>query len=132
MNSGMRLPELVIVTVGALGLVSLLLFIQGSQRGRTRAEIVRALLTVWAAVAGMIAAGAGARFVLGEVFEVQLTGGARLLWQSLGPAQIAILVGLLVVAVALYVVAYGAIRRLLAPQPPLSVGAPGDDEGEDG
>lgn len=131
MSGGKSMLELIVVTVGALGFVSLLLVIQGNQHGRTRAEIVRALVAVWAAVAGMLAAVAGARAVLGELFDVQLTGGAPIVWRSLGPGEIAVLVGLVVVTIVLYVIAYRAIRRLLTPAPGLTV-APRDDDEEGG
>lgn len=131
MSAGKSLLELVVVTVGALGFVSLLLVIQGNQHGRTRAEIVRAIVAVWAAVAGMLAAVAGARTVLGELFDVQLTGGSPIVWHSLGPGEIAVLVGLVIVTIVLYVIAYGAVRRLLAPAPGLEISPrDGDEEGD--
>lgn len=132
MSAGKSMLELIIVTVGALGFASLLLVIQGGQHGRTRAEIVRALVAVWAAVAGMLAAVAGARAMLGELFDVQVTGGAPIVWRALGPGEIAVLVGLVVVAIVLYVIAYRAIRRLLTPAPGLEVALrDGDEEGRE-
>lgn len=129
MSAGKSMLELIAVTVGALGFVSLLLVIQGHQHGRTRAEVVRALLAVWGAVVGMLAAVFGARAMVGELFDVQLTGGAPIVWRSLSPPQIAMLVGLIVVTIVLYVIAHAAVRRLLAPASGLGV-APRADDGE--
>ena len=130
MSAGRSMVDLIVVTVGALGFVSLLLYIQGKQHGRARGEIVRALVIVWAALAGMLAAVFGLRPVLGELFEVQLAGGAPIIWRSLGPAEIAVLVGLIAITIVLYAIASRAVRRLLAP-PGLEVGPhPGDEEGD--
>jgi len=121
MIAGKSVLELVAVTGGALGFVTLLVAIQAANHGRGRAEIIRALGVLWAAVAGSVAAVIAFKALVGGLFDVQLSGGAPLLWRSLTGGQAAILVALLAVVIALYVLAIVAVRRLLAPAEALAV-----------
>ncbi len=129
MIGGKSVLELAVVTAGALGFVTLLVVVQAKSRGRTRAEILRACGLVWGAVALTL----GVAWLLdawtgGGLFDVQLGGGARVVTGSLGRGRTAVVVALLAVLIGLYVAAITAVRRLLAPDPALTVGA-GDEPG---
>ncbi len=129
MIGGKSVLELAVVTAGTLGFVTLLVGIQAKSRGRTRAEILRACGLVWGAVALTL----GVAWLLdawtgGGLFDVRLAGGARVVTGSLGRGRAAGVVALLIMLVALYVAAITAVRRLLAPDPALTVGA-GDEPG---
>ena len=132
MIAGKSVLELVAVTGGALGFVTLLVAIQAGSRGRGRAEIIRAVGVLWAAAAGSLAAVIALKALLGGLFEVQFGGGTRLLWRSLTTGQVAVLAALIAVVIALYVLAFVAVRRLLAPARAIAVhpaGLPEDDAG---
>lgn len=132
MMAGKSVLELVAVAGAALGFVTLLVVIQAANRGRGRADIIRALGVVWGAVAGSLAAVIALKGLLGGLFEVQLSGGTRLLWRSLTTGQGILVAALIAVVIALYVLAYMAVRRLLAPRPAPG-GHPADlleDDGE--
>ncbi len=115
MIAGVNVLELIVVAGGALGFVTLLVVVQAAHRGRGRAEILRAVGVLWAAVAGSLAAVIALKALLGGLFDVQFSGGARLLWRSLSSGQAVVLVALLLAVIALYVLAFVAVRRLLAP-----------------
>lgn len=111
---GRNVLELVAVTVGAMGVVTLLVVIQASSHGRRRSEIVRAVGVLWLAIIGTLAAAVTLKTLVGGVFDVQLTGGPMVVWYALSAGQAAIVIGLMVMVVALYVPAIVAVRRLLA------------------
>lgn len=106
--------DLIVVSASLLGLVTLMLVISASSRGRNRGEIVRTAALIWASVAvtltvaWLLEARTG-----GAVFDVQITPRPRVISRSLTPGQIAALVVVLVVLIALYVTAILAVRRLL-------------------
>jgi len=132
MIAGVNVLELVAVAGGALGFVTLLVVIQAGNRGRGRAEIIRGVGVLWAAVAGSLAAVIALKALLGGLFDVQFSGGTRLLWRSLSSGQAAILAALVAVVIALYVLAFVAVRRLLAPARGIAVhpaDLPEDDAG---
>ena len=110
---------LVIAVFAGTAFVSLLVCIQAQSRGRSRGQVLRTIALVWGAMALTVVAGWLLYLHLGgPVFELQSSGGLRFLVRSLSGAQIALVSGLLVGLVALYVGAMLAVRGLLGASPP--------------
>lgn len=121
--------DLIFVSVIALGVITLMLVIQAAQRGRTRAEILRAVAFVWGAVALTLAVA----WLLedrwgGSLIDVQVTPRPQLVTRPLSAAQSVILGLTLAVMLAAYIAVILAVRRLLEPGDGLTV-SDGDDPG---
>lgn len=110
---------LVAVVMAGMSFVSLLIWIQAADRGRARARTLKALGLVWGAVLVSVAGGwLISRHLPGAVFEVQVMRGFRVLVTPMSSAQKWIFGGSLGALAGLYVVAFLAVRRLLAPEAP--------------
>ncbi len=129
MMGGKSWLDLAVVAAAVMAFVTLLLFIQASGRGRSRAEIARTAGLLWAALALTVGLGwlLEARWG-GAVFDIELRGGPRVMTRSLTWGQMVTLGVMLVGVVALYVTSLLAVRRLLAPEGRLEVRGVQDEE----
>lgn len=131
MIAGKDWLDLVVVAAAALGLLTLMLAIQGAQHGSSRRQIVGTIALMWGAVALTIALA----WLLegrwgGSLIEVQITPQPQVVTRPLSRVQTAVLAVMGAVMLAAYITVIVAVRRLMQPAEKLSVRPADDARGE--
>lgn len=134
MLAGKSWLDLAVVSVCVLGLVTLMLVIRASDRGRGRREIVQATVMVWAAVAiTLTVAWLFELYAGGAIFDLQVLPELQVVARALTATEIAAIAVIMVVLLSLYLTTILTVRRLLEPREgdepePLQIRE--DDDGE--
>lgn len=107
--------DLALVSAVALGVISLMLAIQGAQHRRPRGQIIGTIALIWGTVAlTLLLAWQLEDHWGGGLIDVQTGPETRVVTRSVSGSEAAILGLVLAVTVASYIAAIVAVRRLTA------------------
>ncbi|MEA3400800.1 MAG: hypothetical protein U9R79_06075 [Armatimonadota bacterium] len=117
MIGGKSWLDLAVVAGAVMGFVTLMLVIQGRDRGRTNREIACTAALVCASVALTMALA----WLLesrwgGPIFDVQMAPGPRVVTRSLTGIEAVALAAVMAVLIGLYITSILAVKRLLEPE----------------
>ena len=108
--------DLAVVSVAVLGLITLMLVISASDRGRSRREIIHTTVMIWAAVAITLTVAWMLELRMGgALFDVHISPDPQVVTRTLTTSEAAILAVIMIVLLALYLTTILAVRRLLQP-----------------